>query len=84
VANAKPVQNGLALILKGEYMYSLHFISSSQSFIQDQSGVTAVEYGLIAALIAAAILIGIGSLGTAIGTLFSNLAICFNTGNCIF
>lgn len=83
-ANAKPVQNGLALILKGEFMYTSHFISFSRSFLQDQSGVTAVEYGLIAALIAVAILISLGTLGTAIGTLFSNLATCFNTGNCIF
>jgi pilus assembly protein Flp/PilA len=35
-------------------------------FAKDESGATAIEYGLIAALIALAIVVGAGQLGTAI------------------
>ena len=36
----------------------------------DESGATAIEYGLIAALIAVAIIVGAGALGTAINNKF--------------
>jgi len=42
--------------------------------VQDQKGVTAVEYGLIAALIAAVIIGGVSLLGTNISTVFSTVA----------
>ncbi|HLZ66969.1 MAG TPA: Flp family type IVb pilin [Aliidongia sp.] len=41
---------------------------------RDKKGVTAVEYGLIAALIAAVIIAGVSSLGTNIKTVFSTVA----------
>ena len=40
-------------------------------FIEDESGATAIEYGLIAALIAVAIIAGAGALGTAINDKFT-------------
>ena len=40
-------------------------------FVKDESGATAIEYGLIAALIAVAIIAGAGALGTAIGDKFT-------------
>jgi pilus assembly protein Flp/PilA len=43
-------------------------------FAQDESGATAIEYGLIAALIALAIVAGAGALGTNLGGLFDNIA----------
>jgi pilus assembly protein Flp/PilA len=39
-------------------------------FVKDESGATAIEYGLIAALIAVAIIAGAGALGSAINNKF--------------
>ncbi|QND60585.1 Flp family type IVb pilin [Mesorhizobium huakuii] len=39
-------------------------------FIRDQSGATAIEYGLIAALIALAIVAGAGALGNSVNAKF--------------
>ena len=43
-------------------------------FAQDESGATAIEYGLIAALIGVAIVAGAGLVGTNLGALFNNIA----------
>ncbi|MER8372230.1 Flp family type IVb pilin [Mesorhizobium sp. M1406] len=40
-------------------------------FVKDESGATAIEYGLIAALIALAIITGATSLGTALNGKFT-------------
>ena len=39
-------------------------------FVKDESGATALEYGLIAALIALAIMVGAGALGNSINNQF--------------
>ncbi len=39
-------------------------------FLRDESGATAIEYGLIAALIALAIMVGAGALGNSINNQF--------------
>jgi pilus assembly protein Flp/PilA len=41
---------------------------------KDQSGATAVEYGLIMTLIAIALMVGAGTLGNALNTQFNGLA----------
>lgn len=43
-------------------------------FVKDESGATAIEYGLIAALIALAIMVGATSLGTALNAKFTYIA----------
>jgi len=43
-------------------------------FAKDDSGVTAIEYGLIAALISVAIIAGITALGNALSATFQMLA----------
>lgn len=43
-------------------------------FIRDENGATAIEYGLIAALIAVVIIAALTLLGTAISTKFSTIA----------
>lgn len=43
-------------------------------FIKDESGATAIEYGLIAALIAVAIIGAITTLGGNLSTTFGNVA----------
>ena len=43
-------------------------------FLKDESGATAIEYGLIAALIAVAIIGGATTLGGSLDTLFTSIA----------
>jgi len=45
-----------------------------QRFAKDESGATAIEYGLIASLIAVAIIAGATALGTALNTTFNTLS----------
>lgn len=42
--------------------------------LKDESGATAIEYGLIAALIAVALITGATALGTALNTQFNGLS----------
>jgi pilus assembly protein Flp/PilA len=42
-------------------------------FAQDESGATAIEYGLIAALVAVGIIAGASLLGNNLGTLFNSI-----------
>ncbi len=44
-----------------------------QSFLADEQGATAVEYGLMIALIAAAILVTVGLLGTELNNKFTTV-----------
>jgi len=43
-------------------------------FVGDESGATAIEYGLIAAGIAVAILVAVNSVGTQLTSLFNTIA----------
>ncbi|MBN3841147.1 MULTISPECIES: Flp family type IVb pilin [Burkholderia] len=43
-------------------------------FVQDQDGVTAIEYGLIAALIAVGIIVALTAVGTDLSNVFSTIA----------
>ena len=45
-------------------------------FWHDEEGATAIEYSLIAALIAVVIIVGASALGTNINCLFQNIATC--------
>ena len=45
-----------------------------QKFINDESGATAIEYGLLAALVALGIAVGATALGTQLGALFGRIA----------
>ncbi|HEX4079679.1 MAG TPA: Flp family type IVb pilin [Rhizomicrobium sp.] len=43
-------------------------------FVANESGVTAIEYGLIAALIAVIIIAAVASVGTSLSTTFTSVA----------
>jgi len=43
-------------------------------FAKDESGATAIEYGLIVTLIAVAIIVGATAVGTNLNTLFNTIA----------
>lgn len=42
-------------------------------FLKDESGATAIEYGLIAALISVALIAGATTLGTKLGAMFTGI-----------
>jgi pilus assembly protein Flp/PilA len=48
-------------------------------FMNDESGATAIEYGLIAALISVALIGGAGLLGNSLNVAFNGLATKLNT-----
>jgi pilus assembly protein Flp/PilA len=50
------------------------FISAVKTFLADEEGVTALEYGLIAALIAAGIVTSVGGLADAVIATFDSIA----------
>jgi pilus assembly protein Flp/PilA len=43
-------------------------------FFKDESGATAIEYGLIAALIAVVIITGVTAVGTSLSTTFTSIS----------
>ena len=43
-------------------------------FLNDESGATAIEYGLIAALIAVAIIVALQALGAQLGAIFNMIS----------
>jgi pilus assembly protein Flp/PilA len=49
------------------------FASAVQAFIADENGVTAIEYGLIAALVGVAIVVGVKALGTQLNLTFADV-----------
>ncbi|MEM5502869.1 Flp family type IVb pilin [Ahrensia kielensis] len=50
-------------------------------FIKDESGATAIEYGLIAALIAVAIITGATAIGSELNKTFSTVGTKLTTAN---
>jgi pilus assembly protein Flp/PilA len=45
-----------------------------RTFLENQSGATAIEYGLIAALIAVVIITGVTAVGTSLSTTFTTIS----------
>ena len=52
------------------------FLNATRRFLRDEEGVTAIEYGLIAALIAVAIIAAASAVGGGLSTTFNNIAAC--------
>ena len=50
-----------------------------RDLLANEEGATAIEYGLIAALIALAIIAGAGALGNALSTKFNNISTKLNS-----
>lgn len=50
------------------------FIQQAARFVRDEEGVTAIEYGLIAALIAVVIIVAVTAVGTQLKTVFTTIA----------
>ena len=63
----------------------MKLVQFARSFVRDEDGAAAIEYGLIAALIAVAIIAGATLLGTSLDGLFTRLGDCMakpNTTTC--
>jgi pilus assembly protein Flp/PilA len=56
-----------------------YVMQSLIKFVKDESGATAIEYGLIAAGISVAIIAVINQLGTSLNTTFTNVKDKLNT-----
>lgn len=56
--------------------------NSTQKFMRDEEGATAVEYGLLAALIAGVIVATVGLLGGVINTAFVTVCNAIVAGTC--
>lgn len=54
---------------------------NTRNFLQDEQGAVAIEYGLLAVLIALALAVGAGLLGKGLNTLFTNIANCFGSAS---
>jgi pilus assembly protein Flp/PilA len=65
--------NSLSLLLKRITKEAVESVAVSRS-IKDEKGVTAIEYGLIAALIAVAAVVVMGTVGTDLSGVFSQVA----------
>lgn len=52
-----------------------------REFLRREDGVTAIEYGLLAALIAVAITVGANAAGQNLGALFNGIAVCLTTAS---
>ena len=50
-----------------------------KNFIRNKDGVTAIEYGLIAGLVAVGIIVGASAAGVSLNGMFQRLADCMNT-----
>ena len=50
------------------------FASAVKTFVADENGVTAIEYGLIAALVGVAIVASVKALGTQLETTFTTVS----------
>jgi pilus assembly protein Flp/PilA len=59
-----------------------NIIAGLKHFIKDEQGVTAIEYGLIAALIAVVIITAVALIGTRLNNVFNCIANRLANGTC--
>ena len=57
-------------------------VSVIKRFVQDESGATAIEYGLIAALVSVAAIIALQSLGSSLNSMFTRVSSTLQTRGC--
>jgi pilus assembly protein Flp/PilA len=55
------------------------FVLATRRFMRDEEGVTAIEYGLIAALVAVVIITAVTTLGTNLNNIFLKIADCLKS-----
>jgi pilus assembly protein Flp/PilA len=70
---ASSMAPGLFFLIHHMELIMSKFASAVQAFIADENGVTAIEYGLIAALVGVAIVVGVKALGSQLNTTFGDV-----------
>lgn len=55
-------------------IFGAHFMKTMIRLFKSEEGATAIEYGLIAALISVAAITAMSALGTSLSTLFTNVS----------
>ena len=60
----------------------VRFVQAARNFINDEEGASAVEYALIAALIAVVIAASVQNVGTNVNAVFTKISTCLTTKNC--
>jgi pilus assembly protein Flp/PilA len=61
----------------------LHYMQMRiQSMTRTERGASAVEYGLLVALIAVAIVVAVSALGGTLSQMFTDTETCIETGTC--
>lgn len=53
---------------------SICFINHLRRFVQNESGATAIEYGLLAALLAVGLIVGANGIGNAVSTMWNGVS----------
>lgn len=56
-----------------------NFLSSVTNFIREEDGASAVEYGILVALIAVAVVITVAAVGSQLNTVFMRVKNCLTT-----
>lgn len=74
VATHAPATTGRTYALGKREIVMNRYSTLLQQFLYDEQAVTAIEYGLIAALIAVVIIASVQLVGTNLSTVFSNIA----------
>ncbi len=54
-------------------------LTTVKNFLNDESGATAIEYGLIAALVSVAAIAALTSMGSSLKTIFTDVSNTLNT-----
>jgi pilus assembly protein Flp/PilA len=67
--------------MKSPTSITLHADEVLASFVRDESGATAIEYGLIAALISVVIIATITAVGTQLTKTFTSVSTALSTAN---
>ncbi len=76
MAHVEPERNPAAWVRSDSHMWikELQMKTLFSRFVKDESGATAIEYGLIAAGISVAIIAVVNGLGTKLNTTFSSVS----------
>ena len=63
----------------GRYVEEITMLNGFMAFCNDDSGATAIEYGLIAALVSVAAIGALTTMGNTLNTLFTTVSNAMNT-----
>lgn len=69
-----PLRQGMCFLFTHKESAMNTISTALKQFVNDEDGVTAIEYGMIAALIATALVVGVGAVSGGLQTAFNYIA----------